>query len=146
MVPRQPGWHHCWFAVAMRDVSRLKRQHVGSECGLAVVYVALNRCRPQQGFVSFSHSLESGVEVLGGASAVPRDRSRLLWVQPVHAKAGLMQLAELGGKKQQLAVGEVCLDIVQSKASWQIRKRFEIVRYSTWFCFSLRKQMFFNPA
>lgn len=124
-------WHQYWFAVAVRDVSRLKRQHAGSDCGLPAVYVASHRCQPQWGFVSFCHSLESGVEVLGGTSAVPRDRSRLPWVQPAHAETGLMLLADLGGKKLQLEVGEVCLDIAQSKPSWQIRKRFEIVSCST---------------
>lgn len=71
-APWQPGSHYYGSAVAMRDVSRLKRQHVGSECGLAVAYVASHQCHPQRGFASFSHSLESGTEGAGKCKCCPQ--------------------------------------------------------------------------
>ena len=43
MAPWQPGSHQYWFAVATRDASRLQRQRVGSDCGLAAAYVALHQ-------------------------------------------------------------------------------------------------------
>lgn len=80
-----------------------------SDCRLAAVYLALHRCQPQGIFVLF---LLTGIWH-GGASAVPRDRSQLLWVHPAHAETCLMLLADLGGKNLDLVVGEVCLDIAQ---------------------------------
>lgn len=67
--------------------------------------------------MSFSHSLEYGMEVLGGMSAVPRARSQLLWMEPVHTETVLMLLADLAVKKLQLVVEEVCSNTAQSKTS-----------------------------